>query len=73
MDTQLHTLPKSTLIDSRQAAAYLGCSAQWLAILRMRQAGPSYIKHGAWIRYRVADLDSWTERHRISLNSERVA
>jgi hypothetical protein len=73
MNTNLHALPKTTLIGSRQAAAYLGCSSQWLAIHRMRHTGPAYIKHGAWIRYRVADLDAWTERHRIATGSEVMA
>lgn len=66
-------LPPSALIDSRQASAYLGCSTQWLAVLRMRHAGPSYIKHGSWIRYRVSDLDAWTERHRVTTGSKAIA
>jgi hypothetical protein len=65
MNTDLYALPKAALLGSRQAAAYLRCSAQWLAVLRMRHAGPAYIKHGAWVRYRVSDLDAWTERHRV--------
>lgn len=73
MVTNLHELPKAALIDSRQAAAYLGCSAQWLAVLRMRQAGPAYVKHGNWVRYRVADLDGWTEHHRVATGTENVA
>ncbi len=72
MNSELHTLPKSALIGSRQAAAYLGCSAQWLAVLRMRHAGPAYIKHGAWIRYRVGDLDGWTEKLRVDTRSEET-
>jgi hypothetical protein len=73
MNLNLHVLPKSALIGSRQAASYLGCSAQWLAVLRMRHAGPAYIKHGAWIRYRVSDLDAWTELHRVATGSEVAA
>jgi hypothetical protein len=73
MVSDLYLLPKSALIGSRQAAAYLACSAQWLAVLRMQHAGPPYIKHGAWIRYRVSDLDGWTERHRISTHSGKAA
>jgi hypothetical protein len=73
MSPNLHALPKTSLIGSRQAAAYLSCSAQWLAVLRMRHAGPPYIKHGAWIRYRVSDLDGWTERHRVAIGSEEAA
>lgn len=73
MNNELHGLPKTALIDSRRAAAYLGCSAQWLAVLRMRQAGPAYIKHGTWVRYRVSDLDAWTEQHRVRSAAESAA
>lgn len=73
MNRELHALPKSALVGSRQAASYLGCSAQWLAVLRMRHAGPAYIKHGAWIRYRVSDLDAWTEQHRVASGTETAA
>jgi hypothetical protein len=66
----LYGLPQSAIVDSRRAAAYLGCSRQWLAILRMRQAGPAYLKHGSWVRYRIIDLDSWAARHRVDAASE---
>jgi hypothetical protein len=69
----LERLAQTALVDSRQAAAYLGCSAQWLAVLRMRHTGPSYIKHGSWIRYRVSDLDAWTDLHRVTTGSQAVA
>jgi hypothetical protein len=58
-------LPPSALINPRDAAVYLGCSRQWLAVLRMKGTGPAYHKHGSWVRYRVADLDAWVERHRV--------
>jgi hypothetical protein len=73
MVSDLYLLPKTALIGSRQAASYLGCSPQWLAVLRMRRAGPDYVKHGSWVRYRVSDLDAWTERHRISTDSGKAA
>jgi predicted DNA-binding transcriptional regulator AlpA len=65
-NTNSPSLLKTTLLDSRQAAAYLSCSRQWLAILRMNGAGPAYIKHGAWVRYRVSDLDAWIGQHRVA-------
>jgi predicted DNA-binding transcriptional regulator AlpA len=58
-------LPHSALINPRDAAVYLGCSRQWLAVLRMKGTGPAYHKHGSWVRYRVADLDAWVEKHRV--------
>jgi hypothetical protein len=73
MNPNTQELPKAALLNGRQAATYLGCSAQWLAVLRMRHAGPAYIKHGAWIRYRVSDLDAWTELHRVATGAESAA
>lgn len=64
-NADISRLSQAALLDSRQAAQYLGCSRQWLAILRMQQAGPAYIKHGSWVRYRVADLDAWVNRKRV--------
>lgn len=68
MDTiaDLSGLPRNALIDSRTAAQRLGFSRQWLAVLRMQQAGPPYIKFGSRVRYRVADLDAWVTRHRVA-------
>lgn len=73
MIANLHALSKNALIGSRDAAAYLRCSAAWLAVLRMRQAGPTYVKHGNWVRYRVSDLDAWTEQHRVRGATETAA
>lgn len=61
------------LVSPKQAAKYLHCSRQWLAVLRMHGDGPSYIKHGAYVRYRVADLDTWAERHRVNTDAPEVA
>ena len=62
---QTRELIPVALLSPKQAAQYLHCSRQWLAVLRMQGTGPSYIKHGAYVRYRVADLDAWAERHRV--------
>jgi hypothetical protein len=72
MDTglDLYSLPKEAMLDSRRAAAYLGCSRQWLAVLRTRHDGPAYIKHGAWVRYRVGDLAAWALQNRIPTTPE---
>jgi hypothetical protein len=66
----IYSLPAEAMIDSRQAAVYLGCSRQWLAVLRMRRAGPAYIKHGSWVRYRIGDLAAWALLHRVSTKLE---
>jgi hypothetical protein len=68
MDTadDISQFSKTALVDGREAARHLDCSKQWLAVLRMQQAGPPYIKHGSWVRYRIEDLDAWANRHRVA-------
>jgi predicted DNA-binding transcriptional regulator AlpA len=66
-------LPCTALINARQAAAYLGCSVQWLAVLRMQGRGPAYHKAGSWVRYRVSDLDAWVAQHRVATATESAA
>lgn len=73
MMTNLHDLPKTALVNSRDAAQYLGCSASWLGIMRLRGGGPAHIKHGSYVRYRIGDLLAWTERHRVATVSQAIA
>lgn len=47
------------LLDTSNAAAYIGCTANHLARLRMRKEGPAYFKHGSLVRYRRSALDAW--------------
>lgn len=49
--------------NTKQAAAYLGLSHQYLEIARHKGGGPQYIKLAKAVRYRPADLDDWMERH----------
>lgn len=70
MDIDSHALSVTALVNSRQAASYLRCSPQWLAVLRMQGRGPCYHKHGSWIRYSLTDLAAWAERHRVATSSE---
>lgn len=72
MDTDSNVLPVTALVTSRQAARFLRCSSQWLAVLRMQGRGPSYHKHGSWVRYSISDLAEWAELHRVSTGSERA-
>ena len=73
MNLDIYLLSKSALIAPKQAARYLQCSVQWLAVMRMHGRGPAYHKQGGWIRYRVADLDAWATRHRVAAESEEAA
>jgi hypothetical protein len=57
--TVLGTLPSSALLTSAEAAAYLGTSRATLADWRCDRKGPRYHGRGAFIRYRLADLDDF--------------
>lgn len=48
-------------LDTRQAAAYMGLSASWLAHARMRGEGPAWIPVTGTriVKYEQADLDDW--------------
>ncbi len=51
-------------LNTRQAAAYLGVSRQFLEIARHRGAGgPEYVKLARLVRYRRLDLDAFMEAH----------
>jgi predicted DNA-binding transcriptional regulator AlpA len=69
--------PKSTAhsLVERDSATYIGMSQAWLRQDRRRKAderrGPSFIKVGRSIRYRLIDLDQWLANHRVG--SSRVA
>lgn len=56
----------SPWMDTRQAAAYLGVSAQFLEGSRHYEdgKGPAFHKVGRLVRYRREDLDSWLAQGR---------
>ena len=47
------------LISSKEAAAVLGCSPDWLERGRCYGYGPIYRKVGRLVRYRVGDLRAY--------------
>jgi hypothetical protein len=57
-----HLTPTNT-IDERNAAPYLGYTPAALRAWRHQGRGPAYIRHNRSVRYRVADLDAWLEKH----------
>ena len=54
--------PPASLNDV-DAAAYTGFSPWYLREARLQGRGPSYIRIGRTIRYRIADLDEWLAKH----------
>ena len=49
------------LLTPNDAARLLALSRSWLAKLRMTGDGPAYVKLGRQVRYRLSDLQAWTE------------
>jgi predicted DNA-binding transcriptional regulator AlpA len=58
------------LLTPREASAFLGLSRSWLAKLRLTGDGPSYIKLGRQVRYRLGDLEAWLQGHVQSSTSD---
>ena len=64
----------TTYLDTRAAAAHLGLSPRTLDRYRVSGEGPEYFKLGTRVRYRLADLEAWTEtRRRRSTSDEGLA
>jgi predicted DNA-binding transcriptional regulator AlpA len=61
----------SELLDTKQAAAYLGLAQITLAQWRQMDTGPPYVKLGRAVRYDVADLAHWIERQKVKPKLDR--
>ncbi len=59
--------PTPQMLSERDACRFLGVSRSYLAVRRMagRTDGPTYFKFGKSVRYRVEDLDTYREAHRV--------
>jgi hypothetical protein len=65
---------RRAVVNETTAAAYCGISRQLLRNSRWRgYGGPAYLKIGAAVRYRVADLDRWLESRLIRLDDPEAA
>ena len=51
----------SPFLSTAQAAFYVGLSRRTLEKMRVTGRGPSYRKHGRYVRYHIDDLDSWSK------------
>ena len=59
------------LLSTRDLAAWLGVSTQFLEIGRHRSYGPKFVKIGpARIRYRRADVLAWLEERTFASTSQ---
>ena len=66
MDTAT-TERSSPLLDTFEAARYLGVPRQTLAVWRThnKRCGPPYIRLGRHIKYRRTDLDAWIDTQAV--------
>ncbi|MGV9672467.1 MULTISPECIES: helix-turn-helix transcriptional regulator [unclassified Gordonia (in: high G+C Gram-positive bacteria)] len=54
------------LLNTKQAAEYVGLAFQTMSNMRWRGDGPAYVKMGRTVRYRRADLDAWVASQVVS-------
>ncbi len=52
---------EESLMDTRQAAAYLSVSVRCVEQWRFKKRGPRYVKIEGSVRYRRSDLDDFME------------
>ncbi len=60
------------VMNTVQAAAYLGISRQYLEIARHKGNGPQYVKLARLVRYRKTDLETWLAKH-LCQNTSQAA
>lgn len=53
----------SPFLTTTQAADYVGLSSRTLEKMRVNGGGPTYRKHGRYVRYHVDDLAAWSTDH----------
>lgn len=52
-------------LDVAEAAAFLGLGVATLNDWRYRKRGPTYLKFGARIKYRLRDLKAWEAQQQV--------
>jgi predicted DNA-binding transcriptional regulator AlpA len=62
----------SPLLTQREAASILRLSERTLERFRFTGAGPKFVRLGASVRYRVADLEAWVTARVVGSTSETV-
>ncbi len=70
MVQQMQEFQQVALLDSDQAATFLGISLSTLYKLTSSGSLPYYKPNGKLIKFKREDLINWVEAHRISSNDE---
>jgi hypothetical protein len=65
------TKEKQRILESAEAAAYIGAQPQTLRAWRHRGVGPAYLKLAVKIRYKLDDLDKFIEQSRVVPSKKR--
>ena len=60
---------RSAVLNTEQAAAYLGLAKSTLEKLRIYGDGPMYLKYSKAVRYLLEDLEFWLARRRAANTS----
>ena len=60
------------VFSTQEAAAFLGCSRQYLEGLRVYGGGPVFAKIGRLCRYKRESLIAFLDRHTVASTSERA-
>ena len=57
------TTTQTPVLNTKDAASYVGSTERTLACWRSLGRGPRFVKMGRFVRYRIADLDAWLDEH----------
>lgn len=60
-------------LTSREAAAFLATTAKTLEAWRVQGKGPTYLKQGRSVRYRLRDLLAFQNRNAIHMDGNDAA
>ncbi len=61
------------LLTTSQTAQLLSCSQSTLAKYRLTGDGPPFVKFGSTVRYRIEDLEKWTDKRLRRSTSNHVS
>ena len=70
-DTETKLPITQQAVDEPTAATYAGYTGEAFRKWRREGRGPAFIRVNRSIRYRVSDLDTWLDRHRIETREMR--
>jgi excisionase family DNA binding protein len=62
--------PQKPFLTTREAATWLGLTANTLEKWRVQGVGPTYRKHGRYVRYHLEDLVAWSEASKRKSTSD---